>query len=229
LPVGAYVYVPKRGVTIAGCWRHSYGSERDTILEDPDGSRLKREPPNVRALLTLLNDHEVRYVVTGSVAAMLHGVALEPGDLDITPARDHENLNRLAQMLGIIEARQYEEAPFGQWETDSEGEQHWVQRKPTPEDIAARKGWQPDPGNPASFDHLLQSKYGAVDIVPEVSGTYEELMPHAEQLQVDGQTVCVEAIHDLLATITVPRREKDSDRVEQLRAIQRTHERNQQL
>jgi hypothetical protein len=190
---------------------------------------LKREPPNVRALLNLLNDHEVKYVVTGSVAAMLYGVALKPGDLDITPARDHENLNRLARMLGIIEAREYEEAPFGQWETDAKGEQRWVQRKPTPQDRAAREGWQPDPGNPASFDHLLQSKYGAIDIVPEVSGTYEELMPRAEMLQVDGQTVCVEAIHDLLATITVPRREKDRDRVEQLRAIQRTRERSQQL
>jgi hypothetical protein len=58
--------------------------------------------------------------------------------------------------------------------------------------------------------------------VPEVSGTYEELMPRVEELHVDGQTVFVEAIHDLLTTITVPRREKDRDRVEQLRAIQRT-------
>jgi hypothetical protein len=183
---------------------------------------LKREPPNVRALLDLLNDHEVRYVVTGSVAAMLYGVTLEPGDLDITPARDEENLNRLARVLGIIGARQYVDAPFGQWETDTEGEHRWVKREPTPQDIAAREGWQPDPHDPASFDHLLQSKYGAIDIVPEVNGTYEELMPRAEKLHVDGRTIFVEAIHDLLTTITVPRREKDRDRVEQLRAIQRT-------
>jgi hypothetical protein len=45
---------------------------------------LKRDPPDVDALLNLLNEHDVRYLVTGSAAAMLHGVALEPGDLDIT-------------------------------------------------------------------------------------------------------------------------------------------------
>jgi hypothetical protein len=183
---------------------------------------LKREPPDVGALLKFLNDQDVRYLVTGSVAAMLHGVALEPRDLDITPARDQDNLKRLARVLGIIEARQDADAAFGQWEIGDGGERRWVQREPTQQDIAARAAWQPDPADPASFDHLLQSKYGAIDIVPEVSGTYEELMPHAVELKVDGQSVFVEAIHDLLATITVPRREKDRDRVQQLRAIQRT-------
>lgn len=173
------------------------------------------------ALLNLLNDHDVRYVVTGSAAAMLHGVELEPGDLDITPARDQENLKRLARVLAIIEASQDPDGAFGQWQTGVAGEHRWVQREPTPRDIAARETWQPDPADPASFDHLLQSKYGAIDIVPEVSGTYEELMPRAAALEVDGRAVFVEAVHDLLATITVPRREKDRDRVEQLRAIQR--------
>jgi hypothetical protein len=69
---------------------------------------------------------------------------------------------------------------------------------------------------------LLQSRYGAIDIVPSVSGTFEELLPHAVVLDVDGQRVWVEAVHDLLATITVPRRAKDRDRIQQLRAIQRT-------
>jgi hypothetical protein len=202
---------------------------RGATPEDPDGRRLRRDPPNVRALFGLLNDHEVRYVVTGSVAAMLYGVALEPGDLDITPARDYENLDRLAHVLGLIEARQYADEPFGEWETDTDGEQRWVQREPTQQDIAAREDWQPDPNSPASFDHLLESKYGAIDIVPEVSGTYEELVPRAEKLQLDGHTVCVEAIHDLLATITVPRREKDRDRVQQLRAIQRVRGLGQHL
>jgi hypothetical protein len=183
---------------------------------------LKRETPDVGALLNLLNEHDVRYLVTGSAAAMLHGVALEPGDLDITPALDHDNLKRLARVLGIIEARQDPDAPFGQWEIGTGGEQHWVQREPTPQDLAARAAWQPDPNDPASFDHLLQSKYGAIDIVPSVSGTYEELVPRAVKLKVEGQAVWVEAVHDLLATITVPRREKDRGRVQQLRDIQRT-------
>jgi hypothetical protein len=183
---------------------------------------VKRQPPDVDALLRLLNDHGVRYVVTGSAAAMLHGVALEPGDLDIRPARDEDNLGRLARVLEIIEARQAPDLPFGQWEMGADGEQRWVQREPTPEDIAARAAWRPDATDPASFDYLLQSKFGAIDILPEVSGTFEELMPRAAEVKVDSGTVLVEAIHDLLARMTVPRREKDRDRVQQLREIQRS-------
>jgi hypothetical protein len=40
-------------------------------------------------------------------------------------------------------------------------------------------------------------------------------------VEVDGRTVAVESIGDQLATLTVPRREKDRQRVTALRAIQR--------
>ena len=93
---------------------------------------MKRQPPDVAALLELLNQHEVRYIVTGSAAAMLHGVVLEPGDLDITPARGEENLRRLARVLEAIDARRDPDAPFGDWETDANGELRWVQRNATP-------------------------------------------------------------------------------------------------
>lgn len=115
---------------------------------------MKREPPDIGDLVKLLNEHDVRYLVTGSAAGMLHGVVLEPGDLDITPALDHDNLERLARVLRIIEARQYPNAAFGQWEHGDDGEHHWVEREPTPQDLAARATWQPDPRDPASFDHL---------------------------------------------------------------------------
>jgi predicted nucleotidyltransferase len=191
-------------------------------IRNPHGSGVKRRPPDVDALLRLLNDHGVRYVITGSAAAMLHGVALEPDDLDIRPARDEDNLGRLARVLEIIEARQAPDLPFGRWEMGADGEYGWVQREPTPEDIAARVAWRPDPTDPASFDYRLQSKFGAIDILPEVSGTFEELLPRAAEVKVDAGTVLVEAIHDLLARMTVPRREKDRDRVQQLREIQRS-------
>jgi hypothetical protein len=55
-------------------------------------------------LLEILNEHEVEYVVTGSAAAMLHGIVLDPGDLDITPALHHDNLDRLRRVLEAIHA-----------------------------------------------------------------------------------------------------------------------------
>ena len=180
-----------------------------------------RQPPDVTTLIRALEDAGVNYVVTGSAAAMLHGVSLVPGDLDITPALDVENLTRLVGVLESIEARQDPTAPFGHWEQQDDGEKHWIETAPTPEAVAARASWSPNPADPASFDHLLRSRHGALDVVPEVSGTYEELITRAVPLEVDGLRVWVESISELLATLTVPRREKDRDRVDQLRALQR--------
>lgn len=182
---------------------------------------LKRQPPDVTTLIRALHEAGVNYVVTGSAAAMLHGVGLVPGDLDITPALDVDNLTRLAAVLESIEARQDPRAPFGHWKQGDDGEQYWVETAPTSEAIAARANWRPNPADPASFDNLLQSGHGALDVVPEVSGTYDDLIARSVRVDVEGLRVWVESIPDLLATLTVPRRVKDRDRVEQLRALQR--------
>jgi hypothetical protein len=116
------------------------------------------------------------------------------------------------------------DSAFGTWEQGSDGEKHWVERPPAPDDIAARAGWKPDPAEPSSFDHLLMTQHGALDVVPEVSGTHEQLMPRALEVDVDGQRVLVESVEELLATLTVRRRAKDRDRVQQLRAIQRARD-----
>jgi hypothetical protein len=169
---------------------------------------VPRQPPDVPALLSLLDEHGVRYVVTGSGAAMLHGVELVPGDLDVTPALDHENLERLAGLLEAIRAQPDPEA-FGHWGEDG----RWVRREPTPEELVAK----PDPADPDSFDHLYESDHGAFDVVPRLAGTYDELRTRAVEL--DG--VWVESIADLLATTTVPRRDKDAESVRLLRELQR--------
>jgi hypothetical protein len=57
---------------------------------------LKRQAPDLTTLIRSLHEAGVNYVLTGSAAAMLHGVGLVPGDLDITPALDIDNLTRLA-------------------------------------------------------------------------------------------------------------------------------------
>jgi hypothetical protein len=72
-------------------------------------------------------------------------------------------------------------------------------------------------GNPATFDYLPDSDYGSIDIVPTVSGTYEDLAPRAANVRRGRHAILVEAVSDLLATLTVRRREKDAERVRQLR------------
>lgn len=169
----------------------------------------------------MLGRHNVLYVVTGSVAVLLQGVPLTPGDLDVTPALDRGNLGRLAGALDELGARQYADAPFGRWEPGPSGDRRWVPFEPTAGDREDRAGWRADPANAASFDHLLWTTHGALDVVPEVAGTYDELRPRAVAIEIDGRSVWVQSIADLLAALTVPRREVDAERVQKLRELQR--------
>lgn len=56
-------------------------------------------------LLGLLNRHNVRYVVIGGFAAVAYGSSLPTSDVDITPARDPANLERLSTALSDLDAR----------------------------------------------------------------------------------------------------------------------------
>jgi len=181
----------------------------------------ERETPDLGALFSVLAEHRVAFVVTGSTAAMLHGLDLVPGDLDITPALDAANLERLARALAAVRGRPDPDGSFGDWVTQPDGERRWVQREALPGEREARRSWRPDPRNPASFDELLQTRHGALDVVPEVSGTYTDLAPRAVVVEAFGHDIQVESIADQLATLTVPRRSKDRDRVRALRALQR--------
>jgi hypothetical protein len=182
---------------------------------------FRRVPPDLNALLGALDARGVLFVVTGSVAALLHGLSLEPGDLDITPSLDRENLERLARSLDDLRARLDPDEPFGRWETDAQGERRWVTFEPTDADREGRARWRPDPAEISTFDHVLQTRHGTLDVVPVLSGTYEELRPRAIEVDVNGRRVRVESIADQLATLTVPRRQKDIERVRGLRTLQR--------
>jgi hypothetical protein len=57
------------------------------------------------AMIAALNEHGVRYVVIGAIAAIAQGYPLNTGDLDVTPARAPDNLERLAAALRDLDAR----------------------------------------------------------------------------------------------------------------------------
>ncbi len=60
-----------------------------------------------------LNAHDVRYVVIGAVAALAHGAPIRATfDVDLTPARDPENLARLSDSLrGLGSAEPFHQPP----------------------------------------------------------------------------------------------------------------------
>lgn len=66
------------------------------------GAAMPDVPPaelDAEGIIAVLNRHEVRYVVIGGYAALLHGASTVTIDLDITPSSSPENLDRLATAL----------------------------------------------------------------------------------------------------------------------------------
>jgi hypothetical protein len=60
---------------------------------------------DLERILATLQRHRVAYVLIGGIAATAHGSVLPTEDVDITPARDRNNLDRLARALRELNAR----------------------------------------------------------------------------------------------------------------------------
>ncbi len=56
-------------------------------------------------MLAALHDADVRFVLIGGMAAVLHGDVGVTVDIDIAPAYDPDNLERLAAALRTLDAR----------------------------------------------------------------------------------------------------------------------------
>jgi len=56
-------------------------------------------------ILRVLADHDVEFVVIGGMAAALHGADYVTVDIDVTPRRTRENLERLSAALEALDAR----------------------------------------------------------------------------------------------------------------------------
>ena len=57
------------------------------------------------AILAVLHDHDVRYVLIGGFAAVLRGSAVPTYDVDIVPEPSAENLARLSAAMRDLDAR----------------------------------------------------------------------------------------------------------------------------
>ena len=55
--------------------------------------------PNLREILPILVQNNVRFIVIGGAAALVHGSARLTYDVDVVYARDPDNLRRLATAL----------------------------------------------------------------------------------------------------------------------------------
>jgi hypothetical protein len=56
-------------------------------------------------ILRSLAEHHVEFILVGGLAAVAHGSSLPTRDVDITPERSRENLDRLAAALRVLGAK----------------------------------------------------------------------------------------------------------------------------
>jgi hypothetical protein len=154
----------------------------------PDLPHLELEP-----LIGALARHRVKFVITGSVAALAHGVDLHPGDLDITPALDEQNLDALSGLLGELGAKpKY----VSSW-----------QQGPSRE---ACEAWLQLPATEANLDHRFVTPRGELDVVPRRAGTYDELVTRAVTMTAFGFPILVAHVDDLI--VLCEKWDRDTDR-----------------
>lgn len=142
-------------------------------------------------MLEILSRHGVRYIVIGGMAGVLQGSALTTFDLDITPARDRQNLNRLAAALEELDAKlRVEEGPPLPFPFDG----HFLSQL----SIAT-----------------LRTRLGDLDICfrPAAPGrdntyTFDELHRNAVTIELD-HPVLVASLDDVIASKEAVGREKD--------------------
>ncbi len=161
-------------------------------------------PVAFERIVAVLNDHKVKYVVVGGLAALLQGVPLpRTVDIDVTPAADPANKKRLAAALRELDA---------------------TLRAPgldEPIEIALDE---------RTFTGMTTmtfvTLFGPFDIsfVPDGTTGYDDLIRHAQVLERAGVRIPVASLEDITRSKRAAGREKDAAHVrilvEHLRAGQ---------
>ena len=146
--------------------------------------------------LQALSERGVRFVVIGGVAARILGSDSLTQDLDVCYARDRDNLEALATVLVELHAR----------------------LRGVNEDVPFRL----DARTLAAGDSFtFATDIGSLDVLGTPSGTegYEDLVRDAERIEIDGHTVLVASIEDLIRMKRAAGRPKDRVELEILGAL----------
>lgn len=164
----------------------------------------REHDPGRQQILEALQRHDVQFVVIGGAASQSRGWEGLTADVDVTPARDPQNLERLATALTEIDAR---------FRVDEE-------RYP--------RGFLPPGGldartftGPVSV--ALSTQHGHLDICLIPDGFprgYEDLIAKAELAPVAMTTTTanIADASDILHSKTMANRQKDRDTLPELRA-----------
>ncbi|HVA06285.1 MAG TPA: hypothetical protein VNG12_06025 [Acidimicrobiales bacterium] len=141
------------------------------------------------SIIASLNRHGVHYVVIGALAAQLQGAPIpRTRDIDITPATDTGNLQRLSNALHELSAR--------------------IRTADVPEGL-------PFDHDAASLSRAriwkLTTPFGEFDLsfVPSGTDGYSDLVRHAHVIESYGQSVPVADLDDVIRSKEAAGRPKD--------------------
>jgi hypothetical protein len=139
-------------------------------------------------IVRVLDEHHVAFIVIGGLAAALHGSDVVTVDLDVTPLSTRDNLERLSAALLDLDVT-----------IRSAGEPGGVPFVPHP-DLLARTAML-----------NLVTRAGDLDLVfrPEGSDGFEDLRRDASSVTIDGVTILVASLADVIRSKEAANREKD--------------------
>jgi predicted nucleotidyltransferase len=161
-------------------------------------SEAPERPLDLRELFRALEEHGVDYLAIGGVAAQVHGRRRTTKDLDITPAPDPENFERLARALEALDAHPIEIGPGA----------------PTPGAEQLRL---------AAIVPPLSTRHGELHILNEVPGAtaYTGMQERALKIDLDGIAVHIIGVDDLIRMKQAAGRPGDLEDIEALATVSR--------
>lgn len=136
-------------------------------------------------IFVILAKHNVEYIITGGISAVLQGAPVTTFDLDVVHKRTPENVENLSQALAELEASY---------------------RFPRTPKIFPRVEALLGKGH-----HLLISKYGPVDILDTIGQeqTYEDIKDDVVEFELDDVLIRVQSLRSLIETKKSVGRAKD--------------------
>lgn len=151
---------------------------------------------NISAILPLLAEHGVEFILIGGGAGIVHGLARATYDVDVVYARNDENLRRLVAALASHQPY-LRGAPPGlpfRWDLQT------LQR---------------------GLNFTLTTSLGSLDLLGEVTGggTYEQLLPFSESFTIYGAECRVVSLERLIDLKRAAGRPKDLEALAELELL----------
>ena len=153
-------------------------------------------------MLSALADREVRFILIGGMAAVLHGDVGVTVDIDVVPERSEENLERLAEALRDLDAR-----------IRTEGE---------PEGLSFDCSAEFFRNLPPDSIVNMTTEAGDLDVTFRPSGTsgFSDLRRDAVEIKVaDRLHILVASLEDVIRSKEAASREKDRLALPRLRRL----------